>query len=35
MLKDGFSEDGLHPNAEGFALMAPVAEAAIEKALKR
>ncbi|HEV2350548.1 MAG TPA: SGNH/GDSL hydrolase family protein [Terriglobia bacterium] len=34
MLKDGFSEDGLHPNVKGYALMAPVAEAAIEKALK-
>jgi acyl-CoA thioesterase I len=35
MLKDGISADGLHPNAKGFALMAPVAEAAIEKALQR
>jgi lysophospholipase L1-like esterase len=34
MFKDGFSNDGLHPNPQGFALMAPVAEAAIEKALK-
>jgi lysophospholipase L1-like esterase len=34
MLKDGLSNDGLHPNAQGYALMAPVAEAAIEKALK-
>jgi len=33
MLKDGFSGDGLHPNAEGYKLMAPVAEAAIQKAL--
>lgn len=33
MLKDGFSEDGLHPNVKGYALVAPVAEAAIEKAL--
>jgi lysophospholipase L1-like esterase len=34
MLKDGYSNDGLHPNAKGYALMAPVAEAAIGKALK-
>lgn len=33
MLKEGFSDDGLHPNAKGYELMAPVAEAAIEKAL--
>jgi lysophospholipase L1-like esterase len=32
-LKDGFSGDGLHPNAKGYELMAPVAEAAIRKAL--
>lgn len=34
MLKEGLSDDGLHPNAQGYALMAPVAEAAMEKALK-
>jgi lysophospholipase L1-like esterase len=34
MFKEGLSADGLHPNAQGFALLAPVAEAAIEKALK-
>ena len=33
MLKDGYSNDGLHPNERGFALLAPVAKAAIEKAL--
>ena len=33
MFKEGFSNDGLHPNPQGFALMAPVVEAAIEKAL--
>jgi len=33
MLKEGYSDDGLHPNAKGYALMAPVAEAAIEKAV--
>lgn len=32
-LKDGFSGDGLHPNAKGYELMAPVAEAAIRKVL--
>jgi lysophospholipase L1-like esterase len=35
MLKQGFSGDGLHPNDKGYALMAPVAEAAIGKALGR
>ena len=34
MLRDGYSEDGLHPNARGYELMAPVAEAAIEAAMK-
>ena len=34
MLKEGFSNDGLHPNEKGYALMAPVAEAAIEKMLQ-
>ncbi len=34
MLKEGFSDDGLHPNARGYELMAPVAEAAIERALR-
>ena len=32
-LKEGISTDGLHPNAMGYALMAPVASAAIERAL--
>jgi hypothetical protein len=31
MLKNGFSMDGLHPNVESYKLLAPVAEAAIEK----
>jgi acyl-CoA thioesterase I len=34
MLRDGYSNDGLHPNARGYALLVPVAEAAIEKALQ-
>ena len=33
-LKDGFSGDGLHPNPGGYELVAPVAEAAIGKALQ-
>jgi lysophospholipase L1-like esterase len=34
MLRDGLSNDGLHPNAKGYELMAPVAEAAILKTLR-
>jgi acyl-CoA thioesterase I len=33
MMRDGYSNDGLHPNEKGYALLAPVAEAAIAKAL--
>jgi len=33
-LKEEISEDGLHPNAKGYAIMAPLAEAAIAKARK-
>ncbi len=33
-LKDACSDDGLHPNAEGYKIMAPIAAAAIEKALQ-
>jgi len=33
MLKEGFSGDGLHPNDKGYALLVPVAEAALAKAL--
>lgn len=33
-LKDAYSGDGLHPNAEGYKAMAPVAAAAIQKALE-
>lgn len=35
MLREGLSGDGLHPNAKGYELMAPAAEAAIERALRR
>jgi lysophospholipase L1-like esterase len=34
-LKDELSNDGLHPNAQGYAVMAPLAEAAIATSLKR
>ena len=34
-LREELSEDGLHPNAKGYAIMAPLAEAAIAKSLKR
>jgi lysophospholipase L1-like esterase len=33
LLKKDLADDGLHPNAAGFKIMAPLAEAAIEKAL--
>ncbi len=32
LLKRDLAEDGLHPNADGYKIMAPLAEAAIEKA---
>lgn len=34
MLREGFSNDGLHPNPKGYELMVPVADAAIRKALQ-
>src|SRR2546421_1684014 len=34
-LKEELSEDGLHPNAKGYAIMAPLAEQAITAALKK
>jgi lysophospholipase L1-like esterase len=34
MMKRDLSDDGLHPNAAGFKVMSPLAEAAIEKVLK-
>jgi len=33
LLKKDLADDGLHPNAAGFKIMAPLAEAAIEKTL--
>jgi lysophospholipase L1-like esterase len=34
LMKKELADDGLHPNAAGFKVMAPLAEAAIEKAEK-
>src|ERR1017187_8092787 len=34
MLKEGYSEDGAHANDRSYAVMAPVAEAAIERAMR-
>ena len=34
-LKKELADDGLHPNVAGYKIMAPLAEAAIEKALKQ
>ncbi|HWZ97107.1 MAG TPA: SGNH/GDSL hydrolase family protein [Candidatus Dormibacteraeota bacterium] len=34
-LKKDLSEDGLHPNKAGYTIMAPLAESAIESALKK
>jgi lysophospholipase L1-like esterase len=35
MLKRDLADDGLHPSAAGYKIMAPLAQAAIEKALSR
>lgn len=35
MLKADLATDGLHPNADGYKIMAPLAEAAIQQALKK
>lgn len=35
VLQEDLSQDDLHPNAKGYAIMAPLAEAAIAKALAR
>jgi lysophospholipase L1-like esterase len=34
-LKDELSNDGLHPNVQGYAVMGPLAEAALQASLKR
>jgi lysophospholipase L1-like esterase len=33
-LRSELSDDGLHPNAAGYAMMEPLAEAAIDRALR-
>jgi lysophospholipase L1-like esterase len=33
-LKDGLANDGLHPNADGYKIMAPIVQTAIERALR-
>jgi lysophospholipase L1-like esterase len=33
-MKDGLANDGLHPNADGYKIMAPIVSAAIENALR-
>ncbi|MEP7343106.1 MAG: SGNH/GDSL hydrolase family protein [Acidobacteriota bacterium] len=35
MLKAELATDGLHPNAEGYKIMAPLAEASIQQAMKK
>ncbi len=35
LLQKDISEDGLHPNAKGYAIMSPLAERAIQAALKK
>jgi lysophospholipase L1-like esterase len=35
LLRRDLADDGLHPNAAGYKLMAPLAQVAIEKALAR
>lgn len=35
LMRRGLSQDGVHPLAAGYAIMTPIAEAAIEKALTR
>jgi lysophospholipase L1-like esterase len=35
LMKRSLAEDGLHPNPAGYKIMAPLAEAAIQKALGR
>lgn len=33
-MKQGLANDGLHPNAGGYKIMAPIISAAIEQALR-
>jgi lysophospholipase L1-like esterase len=34
-MRDGISTDGVHPNEAGYRIMAPLAERAIDEALRR
>jgi lysophospholipase L1-like esterase len=34
-LKNEYSNDGLHPNEQGYSVMGPLAQAAIESALRK
>jgi lysophospholipase L1-like esterase len=34
-MKEGLSADGVHPNAAGYDIMAPLVERAIAEALRR
>jgi lysophospholipase L1-like esterase len=34
-MKEGTSFDGVHPNARGYAIMEPLAQAAIDRVLKK
>jgi lysophospholipase L1-like esterase len=34
LMKEGISRDGLHPNEKGYDLLVPVANAAIQQAMK-
>ena len=34
-MKPGLSKDGVHPTPAGYAIMAPLAEAAIDRTLKQ
>lgn len=33
-MKDGIANDGLHPNADGYKIMAPIVSAAVENVLR-
>ena len=33
-LKDGIANDGLHPTAEGYKIMAPIISAALERVVR-
>jgi lysophospholipase L1-like esterase len=33
-MKDGIANDGLHPNAEGYKIMAPIVSAAVERVVR-